>query len=253
MNMSNFLNDKRTLDAADEGNPGGDDAAAAAAVALPAGPDLSFIPESYHVEGKPDLAAFKAGYDELVSFKAQRDEAVAGIPESADGYEMTIPETIDFGDLELPEGFKFELSDDPAVAPLLGEMRSMLHKHSLPKEAAGEFLGLMAKYQAIETAKGLAAYKAGRAELGASAQSRIDNVSRLLDAKLPANLSTALKGAATSADGVKALEKLLSPVGLQAPASQPSGVDTEKMTPTQRLEYANQQSFANNQGRIKRP
>lgn len=253
MKPSNFLNDKRTWDAAGEGSPGAVPVEPAIPADAPAAPDLSFIPESYHVEGKPDVAAFKAGYDELVSFKAQRDEAVAGIPENADGYELTVPETIDFGDLDLPEGFKFELSDDPAVAPLLGEMRAMLHKHSLPKEAAGEFLGLMAKYQAIEASKDMASWKAGRAELGATAQSRIDNVSRLLDSKLPAPLSEALKGMAGSASAVRALEKLLSPVGLQAPAHQPGGVDTEKMTPTERLNYANKQYFATEQGRAKRP
>lgn len=238
MKRSNFLTDKRTYQVANEGNPGGDPAPVVAPV-VPEGPDLSFIPESYHVEGKPDLDAFKAGYDELAAFKAQRDEALAGIPESADGYDLTIPDTIDFGDLELPEGFKFKLSDDPAVAPLLGEMRAMLHKHSLPKEAAGELLGLMAKYQAIDAAKGMAAWKAGRADLGANAQSRIDNVSRMLDSKLPAPMAAALKGMADNSGAFKALEKLLSPVGLQAPASQPIGVDTEKLTPTQRLNLAN--------------
>lgn len=241
MKRNNILNDKRTYQASSEGNPGGAPAPVEPVVApvVPEAPDLSFIPESYHVEGKPDLAAFKAGYDELAAFKAQRDEVLAGIPENADGYDLTIPDTIDFGDLELPEGFKFELSDDPAVAPLLGEMRAMLHKHSLPKEAAGELLGLMAKYQAIDAAKGMAAWKAGRADLGANAQSRIDNVARMLDSKLPAPMAAALKGMADNSNAFKALEKLLSPVGLQAPAPQPTGVDTEKLTPTQRLNLAN--------------
>lgn len=237
MKPSNFLTDKRTYQVAVEGNGG----AAPVVPDAPQAPDLSFIPESYHVEGKPDVAAFKAGYDELVSFKAQRDEALAGIPKTADEYELTAPETIDFGDLELPEGYKFELSDDPAIQPVLGELRGILHKHGLPKEAASELLGLLGKYQAIGDAKNLASWKAGRAELGAASQSRIDNVSRLLDARLPAQMATDLKDSLGTGGAIKALEKLLSPTGMTPPPPQPGGVDTEKMTPTERLNFANQQ------------
>ena len=40
--------------------------------APPAGPDLSFIPADFHVDGKPDLAKFQASYQELVARDAQR-------------------------------------------------------------------------------------------------------------------------------------------------------------------------------------
>lgn len=205
------------------------------------GPDFSWLPATFVKDGQPDLDAFRQSYEELASYKAQRDEAAAGIPASADEYVLAIPENLSFGELELPEGFAFKLSEDERVQPLLAEMRSVLHKHQLPNEAAGDLLGLMARYEAIHVADH---YKAQRAEaeaLGPQAQQRIATINRALEAKLPADQVEAIKAATTTANGVRALEKLLTATPISTGPSTPAGPDIENMTPAQRLEYANAQ------------
>ena len=94
---------------------------------------------------------------------------------------------------------------------------------------------LRSQTQAMET------YQTEMKALGADAQSRIDTITRSLSSRLPADQAEALTGAAFSANAVKALEKLLSGPGGRA-STPTTTVDTSKMTPLEKLNYANQQA-----------
>lgn len=239
--MQHWQNIRPTLEAATDGGsggsadpaPGGDPAGApapdgapaadaGAPDGVPAAPDFSFIPEQFRGENGPDFDGFRAHYEEMVAAQAIQQEALSDVPADPTGYEYAVPETIDFGDLELPDDFSVQLNtEDPALAPVFEELGSVLHKHNLPKGAASELLGVMAKYQATEFSKSYQQAQQEYQSLGPTADARISNINRTLDSRLPAELAQALKGATTSANGVKALEALLRPRGPATTLPQP--------------------------------
>jgi hypothetical protein len=187
-----------------------------------AAPDYSFLPEQYRSGEAPDIEGFRAHYDEMAARIAVMEESAGEVPEDAAGYELAVPDDLDFGDLALPEDFSVEIkSDDPVMAPLLGELGGFMHKHGLPKDAASEVMGLLAKYEASKFSESYQLANQQMEALGATAESRISNVERALQSRLPPNLVDGLKAATRTADGVKALEKLLSVRGPTAPTPQP--------------------------------
>lgn len=193
----------------------------------PQAPDYSFLPEEFRKDGANDIDGFRARFDDLAAQAAQREEALADVPEDATGYEFAVPKDLDFGDLELPDDFGFELkTDDPALAPVFEEFGGLLHKYNLPKSAASDFMGALAKYRAAEYAPLYAQSKAEMKSLGAAADSRIANIDRVLTSRLPADQAEALRAAATTANGVKALEALLQPRGMKSPTSIPASERT---------------------------
>lgn len=204
-------------------------------------PDYSWAPEAYLKDGALDSEAFRARYDELEAEAAARAEAAEGIPGSPDEYEILAPE-VDFGELDLPEGFAFELDQGEDIQPIYGEMKEFLHKHSLPKEATSELMGLLAKYEATKLSRGFSSAKADMATLGANAESRISNVSRKLDAVLPKEMADALRAATGTSIGVKAMERLLQPRSVSSPSAQPNGVDVNNLTPRERHALAVEQA-----------
>lgn len=180
----------------------------------PAEPDYSFIPDQYRSDDGPDIDGFKAHYDELAAAQAIRDEALADVPEDAAGYEFALPDELDFGELDLPEGFEVGLkTDDPALAPLFSELGGIMHKHNLPKGATGEIMSVLAKYEATKFSGHYAAAQTEMEALGASGPSRIANIERALQARLPADQMDAIKAVTSTAAGVKALESLIKPRG----------------------------------------
>ena len=206
----------------------------------PDAPDFSWAPEAFKKDDGYDTGAFRARFDELEAAEAVRAENMAKLPESPEGYKMELPE-VEFGDMELPEGFKFELDTGEDLAPIYAEMQGILHNHKLPAEAAQELLGVLAKYQATMVSR---SYKEGLAEyekLGPTAESRINSVERFLEGKLSSEHVEALKRTTGSAAGVKAMEALISKMStkIPSPPAQPNGVDVENMNPMQRLRYAN--------------
>lgn len=73
--------------------------------------------------------------------------------------------------------------------------------------------------------------------LGSAADSRIANIDRVLTSRLPADQADALRAAATTANGVKALEALLQPRGMRTPPPTPR--DTEKSVDQELADYYN--------------
>lgn len=253
MNMSNFLNDKRTFNTADPA-PGGTTEPAAqpqgtpspAATPAPqpeppvadAGPDLSFIPADYHTDGKPDLAKFGAHYNEVISEAARRQEALADVPE--DGvYDFNAD--VDYGELDLPEGFDVDLGGE-AFQPLYAELGGILKEFGVPKSQAGKLGGLIKKYEAMKYSQAYSAHKAEMAQLGTPAQqqARMGAVTHKLESVLPAEQAAAIKAAVQSAAGIRALETLLAPRNLATPSPQPRTADLEGLTGSARLKAINQ-------------
>ena len=243
--MQNWTIKRPTWAPADEGTPSGDEPPVEPVEppTEPAAPDYSFLPDQYRSDDGPDLDGFKAHYDELVSAQAIQSEALADVPEDANGYEFAIPDDIDFGELELPEDFAVDLkADDPAFAPLFQELGGVMHKHNMPKGATGEIMSVLAKYEAARFSQAYGTSKAEMESLGTAAASRIANIERALQTRLPEGELAALKAATTTAAGVKALERLIKPRGPSTTPTQPNGVDFEGMTPFEKLKHANSQA-----------
>ena len=218
-------------------NPPADQAAAPA----PTEVDYSFLPDEFRQDGANDIEGFRARFDDLTAQSAQREEAMQDVPDDGTGYEFSVPDDLDFGDLDLPEGFSFNLkTDDPAMAPVFEEFGGLLHKYNLPKSAASEFMGALAKYQAAEYAPLYAQSKAEMKTLGSGADSRVANIDRALTSRLPTDQAAALKAATTTANGVKALEALLQPRSMKTPTPTPSATDFEGLTGSARLKAINE-------------
>ena len=185
-------------------------------VAADAGPDLSFIPADYMVDGKPDASRFAAHYQELLAEQAKREPA----PEA---YDFAVPQDLTFEGM--PEGFAVELkADDPDFQPLFADLGAVLKEIGAPANAGPKFAGLIARYEAAKYGKQLASLQEEAKILGTpvQAQGRVATVLRVLETKLPADQVEALKGIAGSAKAVMALEKLIGPQSMIPPAPTPA-------------------------------
>lgn len=183
-----------------------------------AAPDYSWAAD-YVKDGALDVDSFRPHYEALATAKAEADARAAAVPEA---YDFAVPADLDLGDLKLPEGVTLEIKrDDPTFAPLFDEMGGVLKELGAPADAAGKVMGLLAKHEAARYRQ---AYDAANKELEtlgptqAARDARLEPIKRALETKLPAAEAKALMGAVASAAGVKALERLLSPGGVQAPS-----------------------------------
>jgi hypothetical protein len=228
MNTSNFFWRKAALQAPD--SPG----AGAVEPEVPEGPDLSFIPADYVVDGKPDASRFAAHYQELVAEQAKREPA----PEA---YDFALPADLKFDGM--PEGFSVDLQpDDPDFQPLFGELGDLLKEIGAPAAAGSKVASLLAKYEAAKYSKTMAVLQEEAKALGtpAQAQARVATVLRKLETMLPADQVEALKGIASSAKAVMAFEKLIGPKNMQPSIPSPNGLTgLEGMTPYERLRHIN--------------
>lgn len=190
--------------------------------------DYSFLPDDYRGEdGAYDLDKFKADYGELADFKKSQDERLAGIPEE---YDFAIPEDVDYGDLDLPEGFEIiPFTDEPAFKPLFDELGAFLKDNQISGDGAGKVMGLISKYEATKYAQGMAAMK-GEIESLTNGKERIKDLSRRIETKLPEAEADALKASLSTADGVRALEKIMGGKSFSAPNSEPSEKKTDPLT-----------------------
>ena len=187
-------------------------------------PSFDWVPESYRSDDGPKWDEFKSHYNDLAAEKAIREEAMAGIPESADGYELAIPDDLDYDEMELPEGYSVDIDpENETLKPIFGDLRGFMHEHKLPPEAGKALMGMLARYEATTYSEGFSRAKEDFAKLGPSASQRVERIERRLDTSLPADLATALKAATGTADGVRALEKILSTKEATAPSTAQTG------------------------------
>ena len=233
MRLTNYFASKIRWEAPTEGAQGASNAPPAQA---DPGPDLSFIPADFHVDGKPDLAKFRDHYQATVAEQARLAEQKAAVPEA---YDFALPEGMKFEGL--PEDWNPNL--DPAN-PLFAELGTVLKELGAPAEAAGKLTGLLAQYEAQKEAADFKAWSQDMAQLGTPEQqkARAGDVQRKLETLLPKEQVAALfSGPRVSADGIRALEKLITGKSLQAPTADPATPDLSGMTAYQRLQHANAQ------------
>lgn len=227
-----------------EGSPAGNQAPEPAPVPAPeAGPDLSFIPVDFHVDGKPDLSKFSSHYQDLVAADAQRREAMSGVPEDGK-YDFSLPADFKFDGIEgLPDGFSIQLAtDDPDLQPLYAGLGETLKEFGVPAAAAPKFAGLIAKYEATQYAVAARAAAAEMAKLGNETQqnARFAAVERGLSSVMPAEEAKAVLGIVRTADALRGLERLLSPRSMTPNPTPPNpNADLESMTPFERLKAIN--------------
>lgn len=186
------------------------------------------MPETFHVDGKPDLGKFAEHYSTLTAAEAARAEAAKSIPEA---YDFTLPADLKFEGLDLPEGFAFEMkADDPAFQPLLAELGGMLKEMGAPADVAPKAAAMIAKYEAAKYSQLHASAKTEMASLGtpAQAEARLSTVQRLLQSKLPQEQAEALQGITMSAKALMAMETLLHANGATPlPVPPPASVETD--------------------------
>lgn len=209
-------------------DPPAGDAPVDTPVDTPAAADYGWMPEEYRADGQPNFDAFKTHYEDLIAESARRADADAAVP--ADGkYDFTLGDDFDHG-VELPEGVKIDLDTDNEM---FGELGQFLKEHHMPGGAAKGLVGLLAKYEAQRTAAAYASATKEFEALGATEaarNARVSSVQRSLETKLPKDEAEALMSMTQSAAGVKALEKLLMPRGVQSPTAQPQKPTTDGLS-----------------------
>ena len=175
-------------------------------------PDFSFLPEQFRKDDKPDIEGFQTYLGDLEAGHARAQERQAEIPEDGSGYEFELPTEMDFTDLDLPKDFAFEFNPkDENFAPVLAGLGNVLHKHGIPKAAAADLMGVLARYEATAYSVGKKQTEAEMAALGSNAEKRVGAVRRSLENKLAEPEAKALSSLMNSADAIRALEKLLAP------------------------------------------
>lgn len=240
MKLTGYWN-KLVMAPADEGgsgagaDPAADPVTEENAAAQDDAPNFDWVGADFMKDGKPDWDGFKAHHENLISEKAQRDEAAADVPEDGK-YDFGLPDDFDFG-VELPAGVKVQIdTENPAFA----DLGAFLKEQGVSRSTAQGLIGHLAKYEAQRTAGLHAAAAKEFEQLGATdavRNARVAAVERSLQAKLPKDMADALLGATYSAAGVKALEKLLQPRSVAPATSKPDGID-DSLTGTARLRAA---------------
>jgi len=204
----------------------------------PVRPD--YLPESLWDEA----TGFKAqDYNDLVAFKADRDAALAQVPDSADKYEAKLPATF-----ELPEGVKegeFALdTNDPRISLL----REVAHSKQWSQADFEQVLAMGIEMD-IAQGKEMAEAAAGeRDKLGSRAKDRVTAVTTFLDAKIGSELAGSLRGMMFTAKQVEAFEAIQRLVRGDVPGNPGAGRDAkpaelseeeyQKLSTTERINYA---------------
>ena len=224
MNLTNYWDRKVTRQVAGA-EQGSTPAPAPESAPVPeAAPDLTFIPQDFYADGKPDFAKFTEHYQGLVAADATAKERAALIPEDA-AYDISLPDDMKFEGLDLPEGFKVDLAlDDPSFQPIAADLKAFLKDAGAPKDAGKTVATLIARYEAAKYSKGFAQLKEDAKLLGtpAQAQARTEVVGRALLARLPEDQANAVRSMTGNAKALMALETLLSPKGLGNPTPAPT-------------------------------
>lgn len=175
------------------------DAAAAEGAAGAAGVRPDGIPDEFW----DDTSGLKVGdlaaaYRDLTTKEAER---TADVPGEAEAYDLALPEGF-----EVPAGYEIEIKADD---PLWSGFQTLGKKFGLGKAAFSEFVGEFAKYQLAAQQADVESYVAAKTALGANADTRIKAASDWLGANLPKTEAEALGGSLISAEGVKALERII--------------------------------------------
>jgi hypothetical protein len=156
-------------------------------------------------------AGFKQkDYDDLVAFKAEKTSAEASKPESAEGYEIKLPEGFQLPEnIKLPEGVSIDTlvnPDDPRIV----ELRNVALTKGWSQQDFQDVLALGVNLDIAQQGREAALLEKEKEKLGSRAKDRIGAVTSWVDAKLGPKLGEALKHMMYTAEQVEAFERLMS-------------------------------------------
>ena len=105
---------------------------------------------------------------------AADDVRKGALPQTPDAYKLELP-----ADFKAPQGIEFKLD---ATNPSLGQLKQVAHKHGLTQDAVTELLSVYAGAEVGTQAQITAARAAEVGKLGTAGPSRVDAVTRFMDA-----------------------------------------------------------------------
>ena len=183
-----------------------------------------FVLDKYRAEGRTEAEAMQLqaqSYGELQS----KFGSFTGAPET---YEAVLSEELTEAGVEL-------VADDP----MLEKAFELGKELNMPQEGMSKLINMYAEIQLAENK----AYEEQRAEnmklLGANASSRIDGINKWIDANLDNETAEGLRGIATTAEGIKAIEQLISKTK-SAPVAPQDSTPVPSVTPqeVQAMQFA---------------
>lgn len=201
------------------------------------------MPESFFDAEKKEVkgAELRKHLDELATFKAADDSRRASLPQTAEGYELKLPDGF-----AAPEGIEVKLDVND---PMLKDAKAMAHAKGWSQKDFSDALGVVATMKATE-AKAYETAKTKNLEaLGAKGPERIDAVTRWLNANgSEAEIKPIIATLATAAH-VTFFEKIISKLSSQGAANFRRGgedVDTGKVTQEQydKMSYGEKKAYA---------
>lgn len=183
-------------------NAGQTDPAPAPSAQLPEGLAEAFWDAEKNEVKLSDLIT---SHSDLSKFKTETEAKFANRPESADKYELRIPDSF-----KLPEGVDFEFDES---SPLVEKARAIAFEAGWGQEGFDQLVSAymqekVASFQNDETMIE-ETYQAELAKLGERGKERIDAADTFLKGTLPENQYNAIKRVATTADGIAAIEALM--------------------------------------------
>ncbi|MDQ0132659.1 hypothetical protein J2T08_000560 [Neorhizobium galegae] len=211
----------------------------------PARPD--YIPENFWDAEK----GFKSDdFNALVAFKAEHDSNAALVPEKPDGYQLALPK-----DFKLPEGFELPEGQEIAIDeadPRLGPAREFAHAKGFSQSQFEELVAMGVQMDIAEQANIKRLVDEQAEKLGPNGKARISAVTTWLGAKLGGEFAQALAPMLYTEKQVKAFERLMQLNRGDVPGNPGAGRDSgkteisdeeyNKMSPTERINYARQHS-----------
>ncbi|WP_292229328.1 hypothetical protein [Brevundimonas sp.] len=165
--------------------------------AAPARPDA--LPDAFWDEAtgiKPEA------YSRLAELEAADAARRAGVPESPDKYTLTLAEPI--------VGLDGKPVEFDAADPLAAAMLPVMHKLGMPQEAVSEILGVYAAQEIAAAQAQNDFIAAEQAKLGSSHAARTAAIHSAVTAAIGAPGADALRRNMGDAEGVIALEQLVS-------------------------------------------
>lgn len=187
----------------------------------------------------------KDDFDALVASKAERDSALASVPEKSDGYTVQLPADFKLPDgTQLPEGQSAIDADDPRVLAL----RDLAHSEKWTQPQFEKVLAFGVNMD-INSEKQLQAELNTEVEkLGSRGVERVRAVTSWLSAKLGAENAQSLHHMMYTAQQIESFERLMGlfqgdvrgnpGAGRDAKPAELSDEEYEKMSPTQKINYA---------------
>lgn len=226
-----------------------------AAAATPANPVIPAKAETAIKSERPewlpetlwdgDKGFKKDDFDALVASKAERDSALASVPEKSDGYTVQLPSDFKLPDgTQLPEGQSAIDANDPRVRAL----RDLAHSEKWTQPQFEKVLAFGVNMD-INSEKQLQTELNKEVEkLGSRGVERVKAVTSWLSAKLGAENAQSLHHMMYTAQQIESFERLMGlfqgdvrgnpGAGRDAKPTELSDEEYEKMSPTQKINYA---------------